>query len=714
MMPETTEDVEFLEFQQELEQESRLQRRPNMMDASLLTTSSSLLATDCSDDNGGNTHDSHHEMDVGIDLNLDTETSSNDESVMDSNGKKTYKHAAATPKTAATTKVDDLNNSTTHSKSRRRSGIPKDISVRDGVEDETTAHQLFLLDQQIVLEQFGVYSDLSGDEEEEVGCLQNAAAMTLEASVNAGARMVSDCHDAGTQKDSEGSSLNGNNSKFCSSVPTACCGEDAQKAYQPYYEGLQLFAKDEDDDRDDTRSKDEEQSIRNRDQRNEKENPEKDTIKQHADDLEEQDYDDGEIEAMIGGNQYAVNRSFSSFSQSGTFCQGNCDVMSQYWERIKLALSNRNGGDYYQAIDAKSQASLFSFFDSAHQQQQLEQKDSLSYSSVGDDGPFSSPFLPVLEKCHSGDASVSNEMDKIISCVLPNGLVFCTVWLYHPDYLTHASALNDFRWNTAEDALAIDESDFYIRNGCEVVWKIAMNDKRFVEFPHHSHATQASDLLRCFSWAGDKDHAVVYHLNQVLSEMRRATEKDCLQEAKENIENQDEDADGIQAEAPTNDSEPKDKEIEVVLWTSHKRIFPHFVDVHANQVSTVHLVREKKSTLAAYSCTSDSAATTSFGRIAFFVKTVDSIPSLMSAPSDEMEETEQGEEAILEESVIDDDGDGDEGEEHLHDDEEHHNEEWSAARSNVTTMIDNRTGPQRVRYVLMGDTDEEFSQKFGL
>mmetsp|Transcript_40850 Transcript_40850/g.98508 ORF Transcript_40850/g.98508 Transcript_40850/m.98508 type:complete len:773 (+) Transcript_40850:328-2646(+) len=756
------EDIEFLEFQQELEQESRLHHpRGADMDDSLLDQhqqeqepltpiSSFLVTTDnsSSSDNNKNAAGSH-EMDVGMDLNLDSSLDDDEDEDSSSDAKHaagTFKNKqiATTPKTAATTKVDDDNNSSSPPKSssrrrRRRSDIPKDISVKDSAmddEDETAhRHHLLLLDQQIVLEQFGVYSDLSGEEEEEEEedvrrCLQDAATATLKASVNAGAKLVSVCQqqdDNGNNKkdDSDGSSsLHGGHSKFCSSLATDCCGQDGQQAaYQHCYEGLQLFANGDDDDdaagEDDHGRSTLEQSSTKQDQTTDdkNENPKKDNANHRADAVDEDDDDDdvdvGEIEAMIGGSQYAVNRSFSSFTHPpvGTFCQGNCDVMSQYWERIKLALSNnRNGDNAYQAIDSKSQASLFSFFDNADQQL-LEKKDSLSYSSVDDDGIFASPFFPVLEKCHNGDASFSNEMDKMISCALPNGLVFCTIWLDHPDYMEQAASAQNSESEMLACALAIDESNFYIRNGCDVVWKIqcdAMNDKRFVEFPHR-RATQASDLLRCFSWAGDKDHAVVYQLNQVLAEMRRAMEKDSPQEAKECTENQLQDND-IQDESTVIESAEEDNnEIEVVLWSSPKRIFPHFVDVHGNQVSTVHLVREKKTTLATYSCASERVETTSFGRIVFFVKTIDSIPSLLSAPSDEMVETEQGEETILEESVADDD----EEEEHPHD--EHQNEEWSAAeRSNVTTMIDNRTRSQRVRYILEGETDEEFSEKFGL
>ncbi|CAJ1943651.1 unnamed protein product [Cylindrotheca closterium] len=696
------EDMEFLEFEQELEQESRLHRG---MDASLLDPPLACISLS---DNSSSNGNENHDMDVGIDLNLDEESSSSslnknhDDSISDKHDG-ALKKVATTPKTAATTKVDD---SSTR-KSRRRRGIPKDISVKDTMEDETTAHQLFLLDQQIVLEQFGVYSDLSEEEEEEkLCCLQDIAAVTLEASVNASARLVRDCQ-GGNEKSSDDGTQHGH-SKVCSSLPTDYCGQDGQEAYQHCYEGLRLFVVDDEGGRDVSRST-EEPSTTLKDQTDDNENSNEDNVDVNRDpDKLEESYDDdeaGEFEAMIGGNQYAVNRSFSSHTQSATFCQGNCDVMSQYWERIKLALSNRNGDNFYQAIDAKSQASVFSFFDNTHQQ--LENTDSLSYSSVGDDGTFKSPFFPVLEKCHNGDESFSNEMDKMISCALPNGLVFCTIWLDHPDY-----------WDTTTACdLAIDESDFYIRNGCEVVWKIssdARNGQRFVEFPHHRRTAQASDLLRCFAWAGDKDHAVVYQLNMVLAEMRRAMEKNGPQETKKSSGKQHK-GNAIQDESTVvldDSAEIEASEIEVVLWSSPKRIFPHFVDVHGNQVSKVHLVREKKATLVSYSCASAKTEMTSFGRIVFFVKTIDSIPSLLSAPSDEMAETEQGEETVLEESVVDDEEDVEE-EQQPHD--EHQNEEWSAAeRSNVTTMIDNRTRPQRVRYILEGDTDEEFSEKFGL
>lgn len=209
-------------------------------------------------------------------------------------------------------------------------------------------------------------------------------------------------------------------------------------------------------------------------------------------------------------------------SDEGGTCSESCGLFIKYLDSIVSAIKPTIEKNHdaitksfqtYQS-DLKSRVSLPSFFEGG----------SLSYSSLDD----LSQEEQNVEK--ENTRHCPNELGKLVSYELPNGLYFCTIWI--------------------NQALDKANDQFIIQNGNQVVWK-----------PGQQSPPQ--DLLECFSWASQKDHSVVQRVNSVVQQL--------LQEPEPAIVEHD----------------------EVVLWTSPEEVHPHFVDVRGNEVDAVDFITDK-------------------------------------------------------------------------------------------------------------------------
>jgi hypothetical protein len=212
-----------------------------------------------------------------------------------------------------------------------------------------------------------------------------------------------------------------------------------------------------------------------------------------------------------------------STSDGSTSCNENCGLLKKYFDHLLCAIKptierkqdliTKKFRNYQ--TDLKSKVSLVSFFE----------EDSMSYSSLEDCSSALSDKQQEMEPTR-----YPNQLGRIVSCALPNGLYFCTIWLNQP----------------------ADENDrFVIQGSHHVVWKPRQRSRA----PPH-----ATDLLECFSWASNTDHTVVQHVNSVVQQL-------LLQDQGTNQD-------------------------EVVLWTTPQTVLEHFVDVHGNAADTVYFITD--------------------------------------------------------------------------------------------------------------------------